>query len=260
MVFGEKLLKLRKEKGMSQEALAERLNTSRQAISKWENGQGFPETEKLLMISNFFNVSIDYLLKETKEENIETQKGYYVSKEMIEGFLINANKISKYTSLGISTIIAAYIPYALLKDSFAIIIIAIMVALGFGLIIAASFREEDYKILKRETLIFDENVLKELKSKYNILRKKYIALIITGLGFIIASGTVIFLLESGFNLDGKPSDYYVICAFMISIGAYMVAYFASMMEAYELIVKNDEYVNKFSFKVLKKMREKHGDF
>lgn len=40
MEFGEKLFKLRKENGMSQESLAERLNTSRQAISKWENGQG----------------------------------------------------------------------------------------------------------------------------------------------------------------------------------------------------------------------------
>lgn len=67
MTFGEKLFKLRKEKGFSQENLAEKLNTTRQAISKWENGQGFPETEKLLMIGNIFEVSIDYLLKETAQ-------------------------------------------------------------------------------------------------------------------------------------------------------------------------------------------------
>ena len=58
MTFGEKLFKLRKENGLSQEALAEQLNTSRQAISKWENGQGFPETEKLLLIGNI----LKYLL------------------------------------------------------------------------------------------------------------------------------------------------------------------------------------------------------
>lgn len=45
MLFNEKLYKLRKEKNLSQEALAERLGTTRQAVSKWENGQGFPETE-----------------------------------------------------------------------------------------------------------------------------------------------------------------------------------------------------------------------
>lgn len=46
MNFGEKLFSLRKEKGLSQEALAEQLNTSRQAVSKWENNQGYPETAK----------------------------------------------------------------------------------------------------------------------------------------------------------------------------------------------------------------------
>ena len=63
MTFGEKLFKLRKERGLSQEALAEQVNTTRQAISKWENNQGFPETEKLMLLSNIFEVSIDSLLK-----------------------------------------------------------------------------------------------------------------------------------------------------------------------------------------------------
>ena len=46
MTFGEKMYKLRKAQGLSQEALAEKLNTSRQAVSKWENNNGYPETEK----------------------------------------------------------------------------------------------------------------------------------------------------------------------------------------------------------------------
>ncbi len=51
--------------------------------------QGFPETEKLLMIGNIFEVSIDYLLKETAQSKEENDDGYYVSKEMAEGFLLN---------------------------------------------------------------------------------------------------------------------------------------------------------------------------
>ena len=66
MSLGEKIFKLRKEKGISQEALAEQIGTTRQAISKWENNQGFPETEKLLQLSNIFEVSTDYLLKDEK--------------------------------------------------------------------------------------------------------------------------------------------------------------------------------------------------
>lgn len=68
MTFGEKLFKLRKEKGLSQEQLAWQVNTTRQAVSKWENDQGFPETEKLMMLGNIFSVSIDYLLKNGGEE------------------------------------------------------------------------------------------------------------------------------------------------------------------------------------------------
>ena len=87
MTFGEKLFKLRKEKGFSQEALAEKLNTTRQAISKWENNQGYPETEKLLMLSNIFELSVDDLLKENTGSLSSNENGYYVSKECAEGFL-----------------------------------------------------------------------------------------------------------------------------------------------------------------------------
>lgn len=64
MNFSEKLYTLRKERGLSQEQLAENLDVSRQAISKWESGRAVPETEKLLLISDYFGVSLDYLMKE----------------------------------------------------------------------------------------------------------------------------------------------------------------------------------------------------
>lgn len=64
MKFSEKLYTLRKNKGLSQEQLAESLNVSRQAVSKWESGAAMPETEKLLAISKFFGVSMDYLMKD----------------------------------------------------------------------------------------------------------------------------------------------------------------------------------------------------
>lgn len=64
MNFGEKILGLRTKSGLSQEALAEKLMVSRQAVSKWESGVTLPETEKLIIISDMFGVSLDYLLKE----------------------------------------------------------------------------------------------------------------------------------------------------------------------------------------------------
>ena len=63
MALSEKLYQLRRQSGLSQEQLAEKLNVSRQAISKWESGQSFPEAEKLLAISDYFQVSLDGLMK-----------------------------------------------------------------------------------------------------------------------------------------------------------------------------------------------------
>ena len=73
--FAEKLYNLRTQYGYSQEALAEKLNVSRQAISKWELGTTLPETDKMIVISDFFDVSIDYLLKDSismnKDESLD---------------------------------------------------------------------------------------------------------------------------------------------------------------------------------------------
>ncbi len=76
MSLSEKLYSLRKKSGLSQEQLAEQLNVSRQAISKWESGVSIPESEKLVAISNYFNVSVDYLIKDeiTAQESAAIDK------------------------------------------------------------------------------------------------------------------------------------------------------------------------------------------
>ena len=62
MEFNEKLQELRKQKGLTQEALAEKLYVSRTAISKWESGRGYPNIESLKAIAKFFSVTVDELL------------------------------------------------------------------------------------------------------------------------------------------------------------------------------------------------------
>ena len=62
MEFNNKLYELRKQKGFSQEELANRLNVSRQTISKWEVGESTPDMEKLVAISDLFEVSLDELV------------------------------------------------------------------------------------------------------------------------------------------------------------------------------------------------------
>ena len=72
MKLAEKLFELRKEKGWSQEKLAEQINVSRQSISKWESGQVLPEIEKIIEISKIFQVTTDYLLLDKISEKAST--------------------------------------------------------------------------------------------------------------------------------------------------------------------------------------------
>ena len=67
MILADKIIRLRKKNGWSQEELAEKMNVSRQAVSKWEGAQTIPDLEKILKLGELFGVTIDYLLKDEIE-------------------------------------------------------------------------------------------------------------------------------------------------------------------------------------------------
>ena len=71
MNISQKILLQRKKKGISQEDLANALNVSRQAVSKWESSQSVPDMDKIVALSSYFNITTDYLLK----DEIETIDG-----------------------------------------------------------------------------------------------------------------------------------------------------------------------------------------
>jgi len=74
MTFAEKLQSLRKAKNLSQEDLAEKCGVTRQSVSKWETGLGYPETEKLLVLCDILDVNLDYLLRDISDTPHKAQK------------------------------------------------------------------------------------------------------------------------------------------------------------------------------------------
>lgn len=76
MTFAEKLKSIRKQAGMSQEKLAEKLGVSRQAVTKWETNMGIPDVENIMAIAALFDISIDELLGKEKEEKGQTDYLY----------------------------------------------------------------------------------------------------------------------------------------------------------------------------------------
>lgn len=105
MNFNEKLIQLRKSSGLSQEELGNRLNVARQTVSKWELGSTTPEMEKLIELSDLFNISIDELVKEkevpetiTREDDHDKIESVYSNvgkaKKCIKWYLIIAGSVA----------------------------------------------------------------------------------------------------------------------------------------------------------------------
>ena len=97
MSFAENLKKIRKEKGLSQEELAEIMGVSRQSVSKWEQNLGYPEVEKLLLLSNKLNISLDSLMSTeiTQKSNLEnkTITGEIVISSSNENVIVKCYKV-----------------------------------------------------------------------------------------------------------------------------------------------------------------------
>ena len=107
MIFADKLIDLRKKNGWSQEELAEKLNVSRQAVSKWEGAQSIPDMTRIIQLSELFGVSTDYLLKDNLEQAEPAQESAEegtaprtVSMEEANAFLNTKEENSRRVALG----------------------------------------------------------------------------------------------------------------------------------------------------------------
>lgn len=126
MILANKLKNYRKQAGFSQTAVAEELNISRQSISKWENGRGYPDIDNLVLLSNMYEVSIDELLKENEElkKKIDINKHEISAKRRTLKFIKSTRKNDN--DEGLVLIIIAAISALLFPLSFIIIPIVML--------------------------------------------------------------------------------------------------------------------------------------
>lgn len=108
MKFEEKLIQLRKARGLSQEALAEQLGVSRQAVSRWELGETTPDLANLKQLSELYGVSADYLIHDEYESDEDLPK----VKEKSNMVYVQKVRILKYC--GRMTVISAILTFVML--------------------------------------------------------------------------------------------------------------------------------------------------
>jgi len=109
MSLGEKIQQLRKATGLSQEQLADQLNVSRQAVSKWELNDSIPDVDKIVLISNLFSISTDELLQDRSQTEQKIQpEGSKINPVSLER-IVKMNLASKQITLGFCTMIVGFV-------------------------------------------------------------------------------------------------------------------------------------------------------
>ena len=189
MILADKIIEERKKNGWSQEELAEKLDVSRQSVSKWEGAQSTPDLQKILKMSELFGVSTDYLLKDEIEgaEYIETEKEsespvHKISMEEANSFLEINSKIAPKQAF--ATALCVLSPVCLMvlggltttgtiSENFAgsigMTVLLLMIACAVAIFIFNDKALEKYRILaheKIETAYGVSGMVKERKSKY----------------------------------------------------------------------------------------------
>lgn len=194
MSFSDNLRHLRKQGNYSQEQLAEKLNVSRQAVSKWESESGFPEMDKLLQLSEIFHCSIDDLVKEDLTHESIHDKDIYETHQ---------NLMSKAYTFGIATILSGVCAYLFLVLFFPehssteyIPETAFMCFVAIGVIIFVYFGIQDAGFSKKYP-IFPADLYTQ--QDVDIAQHKFSKHIAIGVGLILIGVILQILLEGALN-------------------------------------------------------------
>jgi transcriptional regulator with XRE-family HTH domain len=236
MSLSENLQNLRKIKNMSQEELAEKLNVSRQAVSKWESGNGYPETEKIITICDIFDCSMDELVKGKISEDIKSEKNNYdlIMTKTSKGIAIGVALI--LIGVSIMLTILGLAPNEQAEDQYSLIgVIAILIGVVFAvpLFIINGTKVDDFK--KKNPVIanvYSEDELDEGKSKYT----KFIALGIS----IILIGVVVMMALFGFKVFENDTMPVAVLMYFVTIGASLIVYSGKMQDKFDIEKYNKE--------------------
>ncbi len=232
--LSENLQYYRKREEMTQEQLAERLQVSRQTISKWESGAAYPETEKLLQLCEIFSCSMDVLMRQNAsklavEDNLKHRE--------------HMEKRRKWISIGITTLISAVALVELLTGSGVPEPIADMVFMAVGIVgililVVQGIRHDNYK---KKHPVVQAFYTKEEKESFD---EKFPVRIATGIGILLMGGLIGMngeYFEEMLPFKRFSEDfYYGIFLLLAAIGVGVLAHTGLGKDKYDIEAYNKE--------------------
>lgn len=262
MILADKIMTLRKSRGWSQEELAEKLDISRQSVSKWENGTSIPEIDKILALSELFGVSTDYLLKdeleqepvqgELSESKDSEQKKRRVSMEEANQFIELRTRLAWRIAAAISLLVLTPIPIAIaegkvsgmnseLAEGLGGAALFLMAAVGVAVLILCGLKLSRYEYLQKECFCLEYGVAGLAERKKEEFAPAFRISIAIGVSLCIL-GVVPSLLAEAFG-KAETLESCLAALFFIMIAAAVFAFVRAGMidDSYNQLLQQNEY-------------------
>lgn len=268
MILGDKICNLRKQNGWSQEELAEKLDISRQSVSKWENGTSIPDLDKIVKLSALFCVSTDYLLKDTIDEpDFPKNEITFSEKPLRTISLAEAGEymevtatVSKRIALGVALcILGAAALFAVwgfgpqetndakvflseqAAGGLSVTILLVFVASGVASLIINGMKLSKYEFLEKETFTLEYDVQSIVKKKKDAFETTFRTCIAIGVSLCIIG--VIPLLLAGSMEAGEQIDIWctALLLVLVACGVFLFIWAGMIYRSYQKLLQIDEY-------------------
>lgn len=261
MILGEKIMELRKKNGWSQEELAGKLKVSRQSVSKWESAMSVPELDKVLQLSEIFEVSTDYLLKDDKEEdyvpgNPETVAMRKVTMEEAQEFIRVRKEASLWIPAGVAACILSPAPLFLLlgmweegrlmisedmASGIGFALVLLIVAAAVGNFILTGMKLGKYEWMEKEEFELCYGIAGMVKERQEAEAAGFSRKIAVGVIFCILSGVPLFLLSVLNGNETAQTGGLVFLLLMVAAGVYLLTSAGIRKGSYEQLLQEGDY-------------------
>ncbi len=238
MILADKIILLRKKNGWSQEELAEKMQVSRQAVSKWEGAQTVPDLDKILALSRLFGVTTDYLLKdEIEEEEVSdgadnspvTRVSLSLANDFLEWRKRAAWRIAVATFLCILAVIplillctASEVPQSPITEPLAegigLAVLLVFIAIAVALFVTCGLRNAPYVFLDGEPFETEYGVEGMVKERQRAYRPTYVKCNVIA-AFICVLSPIPLLVGSILGDDLLTVTMLAVTMFLAGVGA-----------------------------------------
>jgi len=261
MILANKIIKLRKQFNWSQEDLAEKMDVSRQSVSKWESANSIPDLNKIITMGEIFGVSTDYLLK----DEIESIDGSGEDKEpglikvnldqasqYVENKMQEATIIVKGVILSICSVIPFFILLALVKSNqfnitgnvasmSGVVLILVMVSIAISFFIKSSQYKSDIEMLDSDQFELEYGVSSIFKEKLERFKPSYTQKISFAISLFMFSIIPLIAVSMLSGTQVMVLMMVIVMLLMISMGIYIIVPVSAKHNAYSNLLKEGDY-------------------